>query len=220
MERTIRVTGKGKISVKPDTIRLLIELEGSAKDYDETMHMSAKQTEIVKDCFEKLEFQRSDVKTMSFNIDTDYESYQAKDKSRKRRFVGYKYRHTMKIEFPADNVTLGKVLHSLTHCEAHPEFRIVYTVKNMEAARTLLLKQAVTDSKNKAKILSEAAEVKLGDIISIDYSWEKRDVASAPVGRFIEIMALKDDTFDDCTVDIEPEDIDVSDTVTVVWKII
>ena len=68
MERTIRVTGKGKISVKPDTIRLLIELEGGAKDYDETMRMSTEQTEIVKECFEKLEFQRSDVKTMSFNF--------------------------------------------------------------------------------------------------------------------------------------------------------
>ncbi len=220
MERTIRVTGKGKISVKPDTIRLLIELEGGAKDYDETMRMSTEQTEIVKECFEKLEFQRSDVKTMSFNIDTDYEEYQAKDKSWKRKFVGYKYEHAMKIEFPADNVIMGKVLHGLVHCEAHPEFRIVYTVKDIEAAKTLLLKQAVKDSKIKAKILSEEAEVKLGEIISIDYSWGKIDIASAPVGRFLDVMALAEDSFDDCAVDIEPEDIDVSDTVTVVWKII
>lgn len=220
MERTIRVIGKGEISVKPDAIRLLIELEGGAKDYDETMRMSAEQTEIVKDCFEKLEFQRSDVKTMSFNIDTDYEGYQARDKSWKRRFIGYKYKHAMKIEFPADNAIMGKVLHSLAHCEARPEFGIVYTVKDTEAVKTLLLKQAVKDSKNKAKILSEAAEVKLGEIISIDYSWGKIDITSAPVGQFLDIMKLEDDSFDDCTMDIEPEDIDVSDTVTVVWEIV
>lgn len=34
MDRIIKVTGKGKISVKPDTIRLNIEAEGLYKEYD------------------------------------------------------------------------------------------------------------------------------------------------------------------------------------------
>ena len=33
MERTIRVTGKGKLSLKPDTIRLRIELTDLEKEY-------------------------------------------------------------------------------------------------------------------------------------------------------------------------------------------
>lgn len=41
MERTIRVTGKGKISVKPDTIRLIMTVEGANKVYDKAVKESA-----------------------------------------------------------------------------------------------------------------------------------------------------------------------------------
>lgn len=53
-------------------------------------------------------FERSDVKTLSFNVDTRYESYQTKDRSWKERFVGYEFKHVMKVEFDSDNARLGK----------------------------------------------------------------------------------------------------------------
>lgn len=37
MEKTIRVKGKGKISVKPDTIKITIKAEGLCWNYDETI---------------------------------------------------------------------------------------------------------------------------------------------------------------------------------------
>ncbi|MEG2013304.1 MAG: SIMPL domain-containing protein, partial [Anaerovoracaceae bacterium] len=70
MERTIRVTGKGKISVKPDRIRLLLNLEDIRETYDETLQQSTEQVEILKDTFEKLGFARTDLKTLTFNVDT------------------------------------------------------------------------------------------------------------------------------------------------------
>ena len=74
MERTIRVTGKGTISVKPDVIRLLLTLEDMYDTYEKTLEQSAAQVEMLKDCFEKLGFQRTDLKTVDFNVDTEYES--------------------------------------------------------------------------------------------------------------------------------------------------
>lgn len=55
MERTIRVTGKGKISVKPDTIRLIMTVEGANKVYDKAVKESAEKTEKIKDMFENLD---------------------------------------------------------------------------------------------------------------------------------------------------------------------
>lgn len=81
MERTIRVTGKGKVSVKPDMIRLKINMEGLSKDYEETLRSSAESTELIKDVFEKLGFGRKTLKILYFNVDTEYESYQDRDKS-------------------------------------------------------------------------------------------------------------------------------------------
>ena len=107
MERTIRVTGKGKISVKPDTIRLNISLEDTFREYENTLKNSAENVEILKDIIERLGYRRQDLKTLYFNINTEYESYQDRDKSWKKRFKGYKYVHRMKLEFEADNKRLG-----------------------------------------------------------------------------------------------------------------
>ena len=49
MERTIRVTGKGKLSVKPDMIRLRINIEGTYEEYDETLRRSSDCVGILKD---------------------------------------------------------------------------------------------------------------------------------------------------------------------------
>ena len=89
MERRIRVTGKGSISVKPDRICLNLTLEDIQDKYEKTLEQSTMQVEILKDCFEKLGFQRNDLKTISFNVDTEYESYQDRQKTWKRRFKGY-----------------------------------------------------------------------------------------------------------------------------------
>ncbi len=220
MERTIRVTGKGKISAKPDRIRLLLKLEDIRETYDEILQQSTEQVEILKDSFEKLGFTRTDLKTLSFNVDTKYESYRDKNNDWKQRFEGYEFKHSMKIEFDADNKLLGKVLYALAHCPVRPEFRINYTIKDPEAAKNELLGKAVEDSKVKAKVLTEAVGVEIGEVITIDYSWGEVDFVVNPMNNLMEsCVSYKCEDASSYDIDIEPDDIDVSDTVTVVWSI-
>lgn len=49
MDRIIKVTGKGKISVKPDTIRLNIESEGVYKEYEQAVQKSTEATGILRE---------------------------------------------------------------------------------------------------------------------------------------------------------------------------
>lgn len=219
MEKTLRVTGKGKLSVKPDTIRLNINLEDTCNDYEVTLERSVKAAETLKDMIETLGFDRRALKTVHFNINTVYESYQDKDKGWKQRLTGYKSAHRMKLEFETDNKRLGKLLYALAHCPVSPEFVIEYTIANPETAKTELLGRAVKDSFEKAKVLAAAAGVGLGDIISIDYTWGEVDFVTRPVNE----LALKSRSGvapEACyDIDIEADDINVSDTVTVVWSI-
>lgn len=218
--RTIRVTGKGQIKVKPDMTRITMILEEIHPEYDETLRFSSQSTELIKDLLCDFGFERSDLKTLNFSVDTEYESYKEKD-TYKQRFVGYKFTHVMKVEFDSDNDRLGKLLYALAHYSVKPEFRISYTVKDPEAAKNELLGRAVTDAKEKAAVLTQAAGVALKDIQSIDYSWGEINFEVNPMNRML--MA------DECceaevgcasyAVDIEPDDIEVSDTVTVVWEI-
>ena len=141
--RTIRVTGKGQIRVKPDQTRITLSLEGLYPEYGEALRRSAEDTEKIKDLLTGLGFARTDLKTLNFNVDTEYESYQVKN-TYKQRFVGYKYHHQMKVEFDSDNERLGKVLYALAKCPLQPKFRLSYTVKDPEAAKNELLGKAVT----------------------------------------------------------------------------
>ena len=220
--RTIRVTGKGQIKVKPDTTRITMFLEGTWPEYGETLRHSSQDTERLKDVLSAFGFERSDLKTLNFNVETEYESY--KDKGTyKQRLIEYKFTHMMKVEFPSDNDRLGKVLYALANCPLKPEFRLSYTVSDPEAAKNDLLGKAVTDAKEKASVLTQAAGVTLKDIQSIDYSWGEIDFEYRPMNRMLMAdeylarpMAAESSSYD---MDIEPDDIEVSDTVTVLWEI-
>lgn len=215
--RTIRVTGKGKIKVKPDQIRLIINLEHCEKDYDKALVHSAKSMDTLQKVLADVGFEKKDLKTVAFSIDVEYESYRDKNDDWKRRFKGYKYEHCLKLEFDLDNKKLGKVLYQLAHCKLTPEFRIIYTVKDPEESKNLLLANAVTDSKAKAEILAKAAGVQLQDIQTIDYSWGELEIYSEPMRKMMAPIAMQDE--DDFGIDMEPDDIDLQDTVTVVWDI-
>ena len=220
--RTIRVTGKGQIKVKPDTTRITMSLEGVYPEYGEALRHSSLDTEHLRDVLSTFGFGRSDLKTLNFNVETEYESYKDKD-TYKQRFVGYKFRHMMKVEFPSDNDRLGKVLYALANCPVRPKFRLSYTVSDPEAAKNELLGKAVTDAKAKASVLTQAADVALKDIQSIDYSWGEIDFEYRPMnrmltaGEFLTSPVMAESASYD--MDIEPDDIEVSDTVTVLWEI-
>lgn len=220
MERTIKVTGKGKISVKPDMIRLIITLTNIERTYEGAIIESANKKGSLNSALEKLGFKKEELKTLYFNIGTEYESYQESDKSWKRRLIGYEYTHKMKLEFPSDNEMLGKVLLALAQCPGHPEFTIQYTISDPEAAKNELLAKAIEDSKVKANVLSTAAGVSLKDIVTIDYSWGEIDFVTRPVNELMlrECCAepVREKGID---LDIEADDIDVTDTVTVIWSI-
>ena len=219
--RTIRVTGKGQIKVKPDMTRIVMTVEGLYSDYSEALHHSSMDTECLKDLLSSFGFARDELKTLNFNVDTEYESYKEHG-TYKQRFIGYKYHHMMKVEFDSDNDRLGKILYALANCSLNPEFRISYTVKDQEASKNELLGKAIKDAIEKAAVLSDAAGVTLKEIQSIDYSWGEINFEVQPMNRMLmaeECLASPMSVDGKYDLDIEPDDIDVSDTVTVLWEI-
>lgn len=214
MERTIRVKGKGKISVKPDTIKITIKAEGLRWNYDETVEQSTKDTRILRDALEKAGLDPKNLKTTHFSIDSKYKSYHDKNNDYKEKFVGYEYNHRAYIEFDNDNKILGRVLYELAHCDVKVKFEINHTVKDKEKVKNDLLEKAVEDSTTKAQVLAKASGVKLKEILSIDYSWGEIEIYSETMNDLMVCEAAS--RYD---IDIEADDIDVQDTVTITWII-
>ena len=211
MERTMKVTGKGNLSVRPDTTRVLITLNELFPTYEKA---------VLTKKFEDLGFAKSDLKTLDFSINPDYESYEEKGVW-KRKLIGFRYNHRMKLEFPIDNKMLGKVFYALAHTQGSPEFRVQYLIADPEPVKNKLLAKAIDDAKEKAAILAEAAGVRLNEIVTIDYSWGTVEFASREydygvMSRSLKLEAADTNGYD---IDIETDDIQTSDTVTVVWTI-
>lgn len=215
--RTIRVTGRGNLKVHPDMTRITIELTDVYPEYGETLQQAARQTEALKELLARFGFASSELKTLRFSVDTETERYE-EDDVYKTRFVGYRFTHVLKVEFDSDNRRLGKIVYALAKSPLDPEFHLSYTVKDPETVKNRLLGKAVKDAREKANVLTSAAGVTLGDMLSIDYSWSEMRFEERPL-ECLESRMMCAAPEESCNLDIEPDDIQASDTVTVVWEI-
>lgn len=215
--KTIRVTGIGSVSVKPDTTSLRITFAGIYKDYEETVRQSAEKTKILREAIEKSGLPGEALKTKDFSIESEYESYRDYNNDYKKRFLGYKFYHRTQIQFPKDNKMLGRILYELSLCSVKVEFSIDYTVKDKDAVKKEVIKRAVENSREKAEIMAIGAGVSLGEVQSIYYSWGEIDIRTSPVDKLeVRKSYALEPSYD---IDIEPDDIDLTDTVTMVWEI-
>ncbi len=219
--RTIQVTGNGSVKVRPDLTVMNVTLEGTEDTYAAALKRSAKDTEALKDRFEGFGFARTEIKTLRFHIYEKFETVEDdENKGRyKQRSVGFCFDHEMKIEFGSDNELLGKIVFSLAHGDIRPRFDITHTVKDRERVKKDLIGKAVADAKEKAEALAAAAGVTLCRIQSIDYTHGEYVMEVNPLREFCKTADFADGGFGGYTFDIEPEDIEISDSVTAVWEI-
>lgn len=159
------------------------------------------------------------VKTMNFNVDTDYDSYKDKLGNYQRVFSGFVCRHQLKLAFDFDMKRLSQALAAIAACLAHPELSIAFTVKDPAAVNDALLREAAINAKKKAELLCEASGVMLGQLLTIDYNWGELNIYSDTRYNLAEDCIRKAPM---CisSIDVEPDDIDVRDTATFVWEIV
>lgn len=219
IEKTMKVTGKGKLCKKPDQIQLYLTLKELGENSKEAVEQSSKKAEQLKEGLLELGFQHEDVKTTVFRVDKKYENEMIENRWR-QHLVGYEAWQELKMSFDWDFQRLGKVLYLLSHNSASPQFRLDYSIKDTDAVKEELLVRAVADSRRKAVLLAQAAGVELGEIVTIVYSWEELEIA-APAGMGV-LQSLSDEndmTAEGYHLDVEPNDMEIVDTVTVVWEI-
>lgn len=168
--RTIEVSGKGILRVSPDTTRINFSLIAINKDYQEMMKEATIQFEELISIVEKCGFSKDELKTQTFNVQTIYETIETKDGGYEQVFVKYKATHELYLEFAINNQKLSMLLKEITDSSIKPELTILYTIKDIKVVKKNLLYLAIKDATNNALILTDAAEVKLEEVIKINYN--------------------------------------------------
>lgn len=214
-KKKITVKGKGFASAPPDYIQIDIELSATQDTYEEAMKDSNERLEGIRSALGKLDFDKKDIKTASFHIDTEYDYPESKDGNPQRRLVGYRYQHKFHIEFQNDSEFLGKVLQSLSNSKMNPEFSVRFKLKDQTQIQKIMLEDAVRDARDKALILTKASGVKLDHIESIQYDWSEIELYSS--ANFLQDRQVM--RAPASIMDLQPEDIENSDTVSITWNL-
>ena len=217
--KTITVKGAGNVKVKPDYVVLSMTLETKNLDYEAAMQDAAEKIEHINNSLQIIGFQKESIKTTDFNVRTVYESRKDSDGNYYRVFEGYAVTHRLKVSFDFDTKVLAKALGTIAVCVANPELTIAFTVKDSTAVNEALLKSAAENAKKKAEILCAASGVKLGELINIDYNWGKLNVYSRTRYDMADDWLMSNECEGLSCIDIEPDDIEASDTVTFMWQI-
>jgi hypothetical protein len=207
--RTIQVQGRAKISCKPDTVAISFSVSAQNELYSGAFDDLNKIVETLRQAIEKAGIDRTLLKTSSFNIEPTQ-----KKVGKSYVFAGYLASHEIRIEIPAEKDALNRLLAAIVKTNLISSFSMYFSVKNSMGYRDQVLSDAVAQAKHNAEILAKAAGVTLGPILQIQYGWSEV-VFSHRSGE----LACADSVSDNCGPDIEPEDIDISESVTMVFEI-
>lgn len=215
--KTIRVTGKANLNVVPNQTKVSLTIRGFANEYSKALEQSVRDTKVIKDALESCGVDRETLKTENFYTSEKTRSVKDQYGNTSYQHIGYDVTHYMNFKFDNDNELLGKVLFELTKLKINPRISVSYIVKDAEQYKTKLIALAVKDAKRKAKAMVKSAEVELGEINHIDYSyqtisWETREYLNIECANLYSTT----ESFD---VDMTPEDMNLTDTVTIEWEI-
>ena len=219
MSRTITVRGIGNVSVKPDYITLSMTIDSQDKSYERAMEEAARRIDILQDAAVSVGYKKDALKTVSFNVETRYESVKDRQGNYKREFNGYACIYRLKLSFDFDSKQLARVISGITCSGAKPELNIAFTVKNPAKVNEDLLISAAENAKAKAEILCKASSSKLGELLSIDYNWGELNIVSRTTYEMEDCVPPMMAMSKCAAPEIEPDDIEVSDTVAFVWEI-
>lgn len=219
MIRTITARGIGNISVKPDYITLSMTIDSQGKSYDRAMEEASRRIGVLQDTAVRVGCEKDALKTLSFNVETRYESVKDRQGNYEQEFSGYACIYRLKLSFDFDSKQLARVISAIADSGAKPEMSIAFTVKNPAKVNEDLLINAAENAKAKAEILCKASGIKLGELLSIDYNWGELNIVSRTTYELEDCVPPMMAMSKCAAPEIEPDDIEVSDTVAFVWEI-
>ncbi len=216
MDKIIRVTGEGKVSVPPDTIEVGLQLSELDKNYTKSLEKVDKKVNLLKKEMEKIDIK--DVKTQNFSvrpkINRTYGNNIYKDK-----FEGYETYHSLKISFDYNTSKLGEVVNAISTSLSEPRLTISFTVKKLDGLKEKALKNAVENAKKDAEALALALGVELGEILSINHSFGEVRYSYPNSAEFMAKSCEAECCAGSSLSEISVDDIDFSANVTIEWKI-
>lgn len=220
MQRTITVKGTGQVSARPDYVIISMTLDSQDINYDKAMDSAIQNIQRLNEALACAGYEKDAAKTVNFNVRTHYDREQDAQGAWKNAFKGYIVTHQLKLEFDFDMKQLSKALCAIAGCLSHPQLSIAFTIKNPASVNKEALRRAAASAKEKAEILCEASGVRLGALKNIHYNWGESDMYSRTSYSMAQDCLTGAAVMTAKSIDMEPDNIEISDSAAFEWEIL
>ncbi|MBR3044765.1 MAG: SIMPL domain-containing protein [Oscillospiraceae bacterium] len=210
MERTITVTGTGRLSLPPDTIQIHMTLTAKNPDYAAVMQDADRRFAALQSAVEEAEIPAEKLRTEHYQVDTEYQHLPDENGNYRQVFAGYICRHTLMLELELDLKLLGEVLAAAEKSGAEPEFGITFTLRDQETVHEKLLKLAAEQAHKDAIVLATSAGAALGSLAAVRYHDEQPQAGG---GMMLRAAKMCD------AASITPEQITMEESAVFVWEL-
>lgn len=205
----LTVTGTGKVSVAPDQLTFSTSFSAKEKTYNEAMNnLNTKVNKLVS-ALKKAGVPESEIKTGNLNIRLWQEYNKSKGKS---EVLGFVASHNVTVTTSPDKKTINEVFNAYMESGSEASFNMSFGLKDPEQWEDKLVVSAVKDAQHQAKVITDAAGIKLGPIASINRTNQGN---FNPVQRFAMMedagMMSKAVSMDH----VNPEDLIMTETITI-----
>jgi uncharacterized protein YggE len=209
-EPKISVRGVGSVSWPPDTTVISFAITARSREYSQAVQELNERVAELRGRLEGAGVDPKRLKTTQFGVDAEYRTVE-----KKQVFWGWGARHGLRLELPVDRDLLNKALEAVATGSTDAEFAVGFEVKDRAGLREAVLADATKAARRNADAIVSSAGCRLGKVLSIEYHWSEIRFGSFEHHLSRGIMA------EACGApDIEPEDVDAEDSVTLVWELI
>ena len=217
---TLKVRGIGKVTAEPDYVEIYLTLTARNKDYGAATDEIADKSGLLEKAVKAAGFPKKALETLSFSVNTEYESVQDEKGIYQRVFAGYTCYSRSVLGFRFTGERLMKALSAVTSDGISPELNVTFKVEDPSAVKERLLAAAVANAREKAAIICREAGVSMGEIRNIDYQFGNSDMVSET--RFetdeaaMPMLAMGSAKMR--SMNFAPRSIEMTDSITVEWE--
>ena len=211
MDRTMVITGKGKVSANPDLAIIRLPVENYNMRYSNAVKELNSIVNQLRKALVQLGIEKENIKTRDFKVDNVAEY----DKVRKAKIIkGYNAQHDLVLEIPLHNKLINQIINKVSEIDETIAIQINFSVREKEEYLQRLLQNAFEEAKKKASIIAESSGISLKEIVNINYSFSDIYFISETSADYNSIRYDQD-----YSADLNPKDIDMSENVTITWRI-
>jgi uncharacterized protein len=201
----ITVTGTGEVSAAPDMATLSLGVTTEAEEAAAAMRANSEAMAAVLARLVALGIAEADMQTSNISLSPRWEP--PRPAETEPRVTGFVASNMLTVEV-RDLAALGGVIDAVVGDGANTLGGLVFGIADDRALRDAARRAAVADAAGKARVLAEAAGVRLGSVEEIVEGGEM----GGPMFARMDMAAAE-------SVPVAPGEIDLQVTVTMTWEI-